>query len=84
MSYMFVSFVSRTVTLRAYNHLVDNGVSCSIISTPTQANVGCGISVGFEENAYDSVLSLLGYSHPALAGYFRVTRLGNKRIVIRV
>lgn len=47
MEYVIATYRSRSVSVRVYNYLVSNGVTASLVSTPRQANVGCGLSVRF-------------------------------------
>lgn len=81
---IIVAFRSRTVTQQAYNFLINKGVSCSLISTPREANVGCGLSVQFAESDYQQVYSLLGVGASTFAGYYRVSRINGSRIVVRI
>ncbi len=84
MDYIIVAFASRTVSARAYNYLIQHNISCSIISTPREANVGCGLSVQFSERDYGKVYELIGTNANSFYGYFRVSNVNGKRIVTRI
>lgn len=45
MEYVLAVFRSRSVAIRAYNFLQNNGAMCALVSTPRSAGVGCGLSV---------------------------------------
>ena len=45
MEYVLAVYRSRNMTIRAYNFLQNNGVTCALVSTPRAAGVGCGLSV---------------------------------------
>ena len=45
MESVIVVYRSRNMSMRAYNFLSSQGVTCALISTPRNANVGCGLSV---------------------------------------
>ncbi|MEG2014750.1 MAG: DUF3343 domain-containing protein [Clostridia bacterium] len=80
---MIASFHSRGVTLTTYNELVHNGITCALVSTPTQANIGCGLSIRFSETDYYSVKSILSRGQ-TFAGFFLVTVMNGRSIVTRL
>lgn len=45
MEYILAVYRSRNVAIKAYNYLINNGVTCALVSTPRAAGVGCGLSV---------------------------------------
>ena len=56
------------------------GVRATIISTPRDVSVGCGLSVRFDINDADRVLNVYRASSPSnLIGFYRVTRFGAGR-----
>ena len=55
MEYVIAIYRSRSVTISAYNYLLNKGVNCALISTPRSANVGCGLSVKFSRDALSAV-----------------------------
>ena len=56
---MFVAFNDRSETLRLYNDLKARGVSVTVISTPREAAVNCGLSVKFSAVDLGRVRSVL-------------------------
>ena len=59
MEYVIAIYRSRSVTISAYNYLLNKGVNCALISTPRSANVGCGLSVKFSRDALSAVRATL-------------------------
>jgi hypothetical protein len=82
MTTIIAAFRSRTVTMQVFSALSLKGVPCSLVSTPREAGVGCGMSVQFPA-AYLNIASYYA-SKPTFAGFFRVTIVNGKRIVTRV
>ncbi len=82
MGFIIAAFRSRTQTLEFYDTMQRNGVPCSIVNTPKEARVGCGISVRFTANFISKaryVLSKGKYTN--FAGFFSVTKSNNKTVV---
>lgn len=71
--FCIASFRSRTYVLRFESLLRLNGISCSVVSTPRQVALGCGLSVSFSCMELGKVKSLL-YSIPTFSflGFYRV------------
>ncbi len=83
MTYLFVAFSGRNTAYRAFEILRETGVACAIISTPSSANVGCGLSIKFNENSLNKVRGVLrGVSNHY--GMFRATQIGGKILVTRL
>lgn len=60
MEYVIAVYRSRNITMRAYNFLLQRGVTAALVSTPRSVNVGCGLSVRFVQTylpRYRQVLS---------------------------
>lgn len=69
---MFVAFSDRSETLRLYNDLKARGVMTSVISTPREAAVGCGLSVRFNATDLARVRSVLNSrARKGLIGVFK-------------
>ena len=83
MEYIIAVYRSRSVAIRAYNFLLQNGVTCALVSTPRSANVGCGLSVKFGRE-------VLAHFRPALAsgetfvGFFVVKNTLHGSTVARI
>lgn len=82
MTTLIAAYRSRTVTMQVYSALVRDGVYCSLVSTPREAGVGCGMSVQFDAGQFAAVSRYANM--PTFAGFFRVTKLNGRRIVTRV
>lgn len=75
-------FRSRTQALDCVSRLKYYGVGAAAVSTPREANVGCGISVRLAESDLPRakrILSAAGYS--AFAGFLRVQMRGGRTFV---
>lgn len=82
MTYMIATFRSRNATASVYNSLIGMGVNCSIISTPQSANVGCGLSIKFLAKDKKVVMSVVR-SYSSFAGFFNVTVVNGRAVVVR-
>lgn len=82
MDYLFVSFRSREHSVKFSKFLNSHGIQNTIINTPKEAGVGCGLSVRVPTKAFATIkkaVRVLGYN--SFAGYFMVTEYGSKRVV---
>jgi len=82
MAAIIAAYRSRTITMQVYTFLTEHGIYCSLISTPREAGVGCGLSIKFDESYFGRVSSISTY--PTFAGFFRVMDSNGRRIVTRV
>ncbi len=74
------AFRSRQQVLRFESALKRAGVRTSIVATPRDVAVGCGLSVRFEMNNAQDVKSVYMQSRPSnLIGFYRVERTGRDR-----
>lgn len=77
------AFRSRQQVMRFESVLKRQGVRVSVISTPRDVSVGCGLSVRFEMEEAGKVLDIYRQSSPGnLIGFYRVHRLGQGRPVV--
>lgn len=77
-------FRSRTQAFDCAEKLNRRGIAARVVSTPTEANAGCGLSARFAATDFPparAVISAAGYS--AFAGYFRVVVRGGHVFVVR-
>lgn len=82
MEYIAITFRSRSHTMRAYETLKRFSVASSIINTPKEAGVGCGLSVRIPTERFSfckKVVFRLNLN--SFAGFFLVKQVANKRIV---
>ena len=60
------------------------GVRVSVITTPRDVSVGCGLSIRFELNDARHVMEVYEQLHPSnLIGFYRVERENGQRTVTR-
>lgn len=77
MRYILAIFGGRTQTMSFYQILRSYGVVCSVVNTPKQAIVACGISVKFAEKDVAVVLSILKRrKFDSFVGLYRVFESG--------
>ena len=77
-------FRSRAQAYSCVERLKRYGVNASAVSTPTEANVGCGISARFPASEFPRARGIVaagGWS--AFVGYFRVVVRGGSTFVGR-
>lgn len=80
MEYVIAIYRSRNVTIGAYNYLLNNGVTCALISTPRAANVGCGLSVKFSRDVLPRVRSVLSSGETFVGFYLARQNYGGTTI----
>lgn len=73
---------SRNVALRVYSRLEQLGYTCSVISTPRSANVGCGLSVKISVADFENLCGKLS-SIESFVGFFRLMYTNGKTLVTR-
>lgn len=71
MDYVLAIYRSRNVSMRAYNYLIQNGVTCALVSTPRNANVGCGLSVKIDKSTLSRFGAALSQGE-TFVGFFLV------------
>ena len=75
-------FRSRAQALSCLSRIRAAGVCAAAVSTPREANVGCGISLRFGEGDLPRVRrALSGMSCSAFVGFFRVDICGGRTYV---
>ena len=83
MGYIIAVYRSRNVSIRMYNMLLNNGVTCALVSTPRSANVGCGLSVKFSATVLPHVRNVLAGGE-TFVGFFVVKNTLNGTLVSRL
>jgi len=83
MDYVLAIYRSRNVSMRAYNYLTQMGVTCALVSTPRNANVGCGLSVKLDKNALPKVRSALSQGE-TFVGFFLVRQTYSGNVITRI
>lgn len=85
MEYMIATFRARTETINFANLLRSYGVHVTIISTPRQVNVSCGISVKFNPAYKTKAQDLLQRRRfDSFGGLYLIKSVGMRTTVIPV
>ena len=80
MIYLIFAFRSRSQSMRFYNELRCRNVECSLINTPRDVSLGCGLSVKTDETAYGIAAACLNALRlNTFLGAFKVTAMGQSR-----
>ena len=79
MHFCLAVFRSRNETLYLANLLNNSGIRVSIINTPKDAGLSCGISVRFDERLLETIKRII-MTKPfrSFAGFYRVLQYGNR------
>ena len=83
MEYIIAVYRSRSVSIRAYNSLLSNGITCALVSTPRAAGVGCGLSVKFGRVDFARVRQVLSNAE-TFAGFFLIRPTLSGTVVTRI
>jgi hypothetical protein len=82
MEYIVVAFRSREHTVKFSGYLTAQGIPNSIINTPKEAGVGCGLSIKISKERFAQVKRIvLGLSLSSFAGFFLVKNVAGMRVV---
>ena len=79
------AFRSRAQTMNFFQAAKQSNIPCSIVNTPREASVGCGISVSYAPEYHYAIQSVFyrgGFS--AFIGYFCMTRVNGHLLVNRI
>lgn len=83
--YNIAAFRSREQTIKFYENLRTHRVNCSVINTPKEASVGCGISVKYPSRyQHTAQLVLSRGKFNTFIGFFEVTEKFNRRYVQKI
>lgn len=78
------SFRSRQQVLKFEGALRRSGVKVSVITTPRDVSVGCGLSIRFEMGDARRVMEVYDQLRPSnLIGFYRVERAEGQRTITR-
>ncbi len=81
-SFGIASFRSRQQVLKFETALRREGIRVSVITTPRDVSVGCGLSIRYEMEDFEQVYALYQRLRPSnLIGFYRVTRVEGNRTV---
>ena len=85
MRFYLATFRSRNETLYLASMLNNAGYRVSIINTPKDAGLACGISVRFDESIFEIVRRcILSRPFRSFGGFYRVTVINNRNIYERI
>lgn len=84
MNFIIAVFSVRTHTHIFYNLLIKSGIKCTIIETPKQAKLSCGISVKFLVKDFAIVKKILNSSLSSFGGFFKLVYQFNKIAVVPI
>lgn len=85
MIYLIFAFRSRTQSIRFSGELKAAGVVNTLVSTPREVSVGCGLSVKIGESAIGvAAAKLHTLELNTFIGAFRVTHIGSEKHVERI
>jgi hypothetical protein len=60
------------------------GIRTSVITTPRDVSMGCGLSIRFELEDYPRVREVCNHLRPSnLIGFYRITREGGRHVSTR-
>ena len=75
------SFRSRQQVLKFESALRREGLRVSVITTPRDVSMGCGLSIRFELEDYPLVREVYHHLRPSnLIGFYRITREGGRHV----
>ncbi len=75
------SFRSRQQVLKFEGALRRAGVHTSVITTPRDVSMGCGLSIRFALEDYDRVREVYAQLRPSnLIGFYRIIREGGRHV----
>jgi len=81
--YIIATYRSRSKAIEVFHTLTDSGYTCSLVSTPQSANVGCGMSVRFASSQLDKLRPYLS-KVASFSGFFRVTNVNGRTILTSI
>lgn len=75
-------FRSRSQVIDCNQKLKSMGIPSAIINTPTEANIGCGLSLKIPNDSFERVRFVIKNSrYSAFYGFFRI-QSNNNRIIL--
>lgn len=78
-SYGIASFRSRQQVLQFQDMLRRRGIRTTVVSTPREIAVGCGLSLRFDLQQAQQVVDLARAMRPdSLVGFYALERVGNR------
>lgn len=85
MTEVLAVFRSRAQAIDCNTRLKTNGIPASLVNTPKEANVGCGLSVKIPQNLLKRAkLLILSGKYSAFYGFFTMQILYGKAYIVRM
>lgn len=85
MRYLVAVFRSRTQVLEFVDYMHDLNANCSVIATPKEAKIGCGVSAKFPYSYLNVANSIIKRRNlTAFYGFFLITKNGNRTTTVRI
>lgn len=82
MEFLIVSFRSRAETMRFVDLLRGMGVAVSVVNTPREAYVGCGLSARLAFSSFGiAKRAAVTHGFESFVGFFKVTERYGRRMV---
>ena len=82
MTEILAVFRSRSQAIDCNARLRAAGIPAGLINTPKEANVGCGLSIKFPQNAFDRVkVAVRSGGYSAFYGFFKIYSTYGKTII---
>ena len=78
------AFRSRSQTMRLFQVAKSRGIACSIITTPREASIGCGISLSYGQDSHAAVKNLvMRGDFNALIGFYKMERTPDGKLFVQ-
>ncbi|MBP5194070.1 MAG: DUF3343 domain-containing protein [Clostridia bacterium] len=85
MNYILAVFRSRTQTQNFAYVMRERGMDCSVVQTPPEANVGCGISARFFSRDLSRAERIIReYRLASFGGFYEMTRITGRTVPRRL
>ena len=85
MTEVLAVFRSRSHAIDCNARLRMAGVPVSLINTPSEANIGCGLSIKFTQNVFERARVIIrNANYSAFYGYFRMQTTYGRTIFGRI
>lgn len=83
-NYVIVVFRSRQHALAFKDALTQYGVKCSVISTPKELSLGCGLSVKFDNRSINKVSEIMKDKKLNSNGMYSITIKNNVMKYVKI
>ncbi len=85
MTEVLAVFRSRSQAIDCNMRLRTMGIPASLVNTPAEANIGCGLSIKLGQNTLDRVRGVIrNGKYSAFYGFYRIQPIYGKTIIKRI